>query len=109
LSSNHEYTSFFRHTLCPDEIFFHSVVKQSPFASRITHDFETASNQTDYFLSNEHGCHYIDWNAPSGTLPKVLDLQDLDEVLRCQCLFARKFDEQRSGARVAWLENMLAC
>jgi hypothetical protein len=109
LSSNHEYSSFFRHTLCPDEIFFHSVVKQSPFASRITHDFETASNQTDYFLSNEHGCHYIDWNAPSGTLPKVLDLQDLDEVLRCQCLFARKFDEQRSGALVARLENMLAC
>jgi hypothetical protein len=30
-------------------------------------------------------------------------------VLRCQCLFARKFDEQRSGALVARLENMLAC
>jgi hypothetical protein len=108
VSSNPEYSSFCKSTLCPDEIFFHSIVKQSPFAPRITHDFETASSQEEYALSNEHGCHYIDWNARGDALPKVLDLEDLDKLLSSKCLFARKFDEQRSGALVARLEEMPA-
>jgi hypothetical protein len=82
-------------------------VKQSPFASRITHDFETASSPIEYFLSNEHGCHYIDWNAQGESLPKVLELEDLDKLLGCQCLFARKFDERRSAALVERFEHML--
>jgi len=40
LQENEEYVAFHRHTLCPDEIVFHSIVKNSPFAARITHDFE---------------------------------------------------------------------
>ena len=106
-SNDGEFYSFFRATLCSDEIFFHSIVKQSPFASRITHDFETAPDQAEYFRCNEHGCHYIDWNAPSGSLPKVLDPQDFHRLLHSNSLFARKFDEQRSGGLIRMLESAL--
>ncbi|HME05572.1 MAG TPA: beta-1,6-N-acetylglucosaminyltransferase [Bryobacteraceae bacterium] len=107
VSSNDEYYKFFKNTFCPDELVFHSIVKQSPFASRISHDFEVVSGQGEYFRSNEHGCHYIDWNTPSDTHPKVLDPQDLDKLLGSKALFARKFDELRSGALIAMLEDAL--
>ena len=109
LKSNRKYYSFFKYTLCPDEIFFHSIVKHSPFAPRITHDFETAVHRPEYFLSNEHGCRYIDWNAKATTLPKTFDLQDLDRLLGSTCLFARKFDQQRSADLITTLESRFHC
>lgn len=108
LAANPRYYSFFKSAHSPDEIFFHSIVKQSPFASRITHDFERAADREEYLRSNEHGCHYIDWNAKGEpSLPKVLDLADLDRLLGCEALFARKFDSERSAALIAALENIL--
>jgi hypothetical protein len=108
LSSNRGFNSFFRYTHCSDEIFFHSIVKQSPFAADITHDFETAPDLGQYFSSNDHGCHYIDWNAKEERLPKVLDLTDIEKLLGSSCLFARKFEERRSGPLVAELDRILA-
>jgi hypothetical protein len=108
VSAQKEYCSYLQHTFAPDEICFHSILKQSPFASRISHDFEKVPNHTEYALSNEHGCHYLDWNSPSPALPKVLELEDFDKLVRSKCLFARKFDEQRSRELIARLENMLS-
>jgi len=109
LSAHAEYEAFFRQALCPDEIFFHSIVKDSPFASRITHDFETAADAEEFSLSNEHGCHYIDWNAKGeDRLPKVLDLADLDRLQTSEALFARKFQQERSAALVSRLDRTLA-
>jgi hypothetical protein len=108
LASNDGYRSFFKFARCPDEIFFHSIVKQSPFASKITHDFETKFDCAEYFQPNEYGCHYIDWNAKIDKLPKILDLGDFDKLLGSQSLFARKFDEHKSSELIARIENMLA-
>jgi hypothetical protein len=109
LSSNADYHSFFRDTLCPEEIFFHSIVKRSPFTSRITHDFEIISDRDQFSSSNEHGCHYIDWNATGeDRLPKALDLTDLDKLLNSKALFARKFQQPRSGALLSTLGTILA-
>lgn len=108
LSSNPDYYTFFKDALCPDEIFFHSIVKYSPFALRITHDFETTSGQNQFSSSNEHGCHYIDWNARGeDRVPKVLDLVDLDKLTNSKALFARKFQEPRSTKLVSTLDNIL--
>ena len=90
------YADFHRHTLAPDEIFFHSLVKDSPFSARLSHDFERASSPREFAATNDHGCHYIDWNAPQQALPKVLTLEDLPALQRSPALFARKFDESRS-------------
>ena len=106
LRDNGDYVRFFRHVLAPDEIFFHSIVKNSPFAGALAHDFERASSLTDFFLSNEHGCHYIDWHAEGGLTPKILDAGDLDYLINSQALFARKFDENRSGRLLAKLDEL---
>jgi hypothetical protein len=109
LSSNADYCSSFRYARCPDEVFFHSIVKHSPSAGRITHDFETTSGGDQFSQSNEHGCHYIDWNAHGeDKLPKVLDLGDLDRLRGSKALFARKFREGRSAALVSALDDQLA-
>jgi hypothetical protein len=106
LASDPDYLTFFRYTLCPDEIFFHSIVKHSPFASQISHDFEMTSDRQRFSLSNEHGCHYIDWNAKrEDKLPKILDLADLDVLLASQALFARKFQGPRSTPLLSRLEE----
>jgi len=42
IQNNHDYLQFHKHTFAADEIFFHSMVKSSPFADKITHDFEKA-------------------------------------------------------------------
>lgn len=88
-----DYAAFHRYTLAPDEIFFHSIVKHSPFAGQLSHDCERAASLTEYYASNDHGCHYIDWNAPQQALPKVLTMADLPALQRSAALFARKFDE----------------
>jgi hypothetical protein len=80
----------------------------SPFASQITHDFETTAGGTECSSSNEHGCHYIDWSAKVEKLPKILDLEDFDKLLSSKALFARKFDEQESGKLIARLESIVA-
>ena len=71
IDRNQDYTDFHRYTNCPDEIFFHSIVKHSPFAANITHDFETAGNPGAFFALNEHGCHYVDWTSKGIPLPEV--------------------------------------
>ena len=107
LSSNPQYYSYFKYALCADEILFISILKNSPFSSKITHDFEKAASREEYFRSNDHGSHYIDWNARDTTLPKVLGMEDVDSLLKSNCLFARKFDEQRSADLVKFLEERL--
>jgi hypothetical protein len=51
------YVRCHRHVFAPDEIFFHTLVKHSPFAGAITHDYAEGV-YPDHTL---HGNHFIDW------------------------------------------------
>src|SRR5262249_39572090 len=42
LDRNRDFLRFHRYTFCPDEIVFQSIVKCSPFAAKISQDFEAA-------------------------------------------------------------------
>lgn len=105
LKNNRDYNCFHQWTLSSDEIFFHSIVKNSPFASNISHDFERVSSSDDYFQLNEHGCMYVDWNAKNVALPKVLELEDYNDLVNSSCLFARKFDQNKSSDLVEMLQK----
>ena len=105
--SNDDYCKFLEHAFCSDEIFFQSILKQSPFAQQITHDFETASDLSKFQRSNDHGCHYVDWNSPTDPRPKILEMEDFDHLMNSNCTFARKFQEQRSGELITRLEETL--
>lgn len=104
LRGNIGYSAFHRFTNAPDEIFFHSIVKRSPFSENISHDFEAGIESTE---PNEHGCHYIDWSAKKARSPKVLDMSDLEALLASKALFARKFDERVSRDLLDALERRI--
>lgn len=107
LEENSDYIAFHKYTRVPDETFFHSIIKSSSFAQCIIHDVEKVESLNRYFESNEHGCHYIDWNSKGATLPKILDVSDTKLLMRSTALFARKFEENRSTGLLNQLEEMI--
>ncbi|MCK5361175.1 MAG: sulfotransferase domain-containing protein, partial [Gammaproteobacteria bacterium] len=105
LQNHPEYIEFHKYTFCPDEVFFHSIVKSSPFAGQLSHEFDKEPDLEKYYRLNEHGCHYIDWNSPAETHPKILTPEDACALSHSDMLFARKFDENISHQLLAMLEQ----
>ena len=99
LADRPSYTDFFKYTNCPVEMFFHSIVKASPFAASISQDFECVATTGSAIKQspNVYGAHYIDWSTRARS-PKTLDLADLDALNQSQALFARKFMKGHSDA-----------
>jgi len=104
---NLDYSEFHKYTHCPDEIFFHSIVKSSPFSANITHDFELVDDLESFYALNQHGCHYVDWTSEGVPLPKVLDETDLNNLLSSQAYFARKFREGQSDKLLEALQRVV--
>lgn len=71
------YTRFFRLVDVPDEIFFQTIVLNSPFREEVVDD----------------DLRYLRWKDPeTAGGPAVLGREDYDDLLRSEKLFARKFD-----------------
>lgn len=68
------FVRFFRTVYVPDELFFQTLLLNSPLACTI--------------VNND--LHFIDWTR--GPTPAVLGMQDLDAMFASGKLFARKFD-----------------
>lgn len=65
-----------RYTFCSEEIYVHTIVMNSPFASKVIND----------------NLRYIDWEKRNGNFPANLDLADLEVITASENLFARKFE-----------------
>ena len=77
-----EIRRFFRHSFCCDEIFLQTYLLSSPFRDDL-YD----RSFSDSPLSN---MRLIDWKRGA---PYTFRAEDVPELLRSPCLFARKFDE----------------
>jgi hypothetical protein len=66
--------AFFKHVDIPDEIFFHTVLLNSPLADTVVNN----------------NLRYIDWTR--GPRPAILETADFEALARSPKLFARKFD-----------------
>lgn len=108
LDRNEDYLAFHRHTRVPDETFFHSIVKSSPFGDSIFQDAEKPEASLEPSEPHRHGCHYVDWDHHRGERPKVLDLSDFDALRSSTALFARKFEEPTSAELRSRLEDRFA-
>src|SRR5262249_455348 len=86
------YLRYLRFVDVPDEVFFHSIVKASPFAKALSYDFEMPGGQFVQRVDRVYGCHYIVWGTGTGR-PKVLDITDLAALRGSRAWFARKFEE----------------
>jgi hypothetical protein len=118
-----EVSRFYRYTHCPDEMYFQTVLLNSPLS-------ETAVNRERYLAWSAEtppeqkatGAHmipegtfnlrYIEWVDPASRAPRgypsVLDETDFDRLMASECLFARKVDEERSAVLLDRLDQALA-
>jgi hypothetical protein len=72
---------FFRTVLCPDEMFFQTLVMNSRFRARV--------------LSQNF--RYIQWPAHGSRNPKVLDEADFERIRASNAHFCRKLDSRQSA------------
>jgi hypothetical protein len=93
INRNPGYVEIHSYMGIPDEVFFHSLVKHSPFADAITHDFSAGC----YPNHTHHGNHFIDWGGLRKRDYLTLDERDFEDLLASDALFARKFVEGKSS------------
>jgi Core-2/I-Branching enzyme len=75
VTTSRDYVRFFEHVLIPDELFFQTLIMNSPLRDSVVND----------------NLRYLDWSREPA--PAVLGVGDLDRMLGSEKLFARKFDE----------------
>ena len=72
---------FFKHTFIPEEMFFQTILGNSPLRDRLT----TLPDPDCY------GLHYIDWHRRLAH-PETLRAADFPRLASTAAFFARKFD-----------------
>ena len=83
---------FFRSVSCPDELFFQTLVMNSPFRERV--------------LANNF--RHIAWAPSDGPNPKVLEAGDFEAIRASSAHFCRKLDPGASAALLPLLRQLRA-
>ncbi len=83
---------FFRNCACPDEMFFQTLVMNSPFARRVL----------------GQNFRYVQWPEQGARNPKILDEGDFERIAASRAHFCRKIDSQASAALMARLRALRA-
>ena len=98
---------FFRYSWAPDEMLFHTIILNSPYAVRCRY-YERDILRAAAPLKNENKAylHYIDWN-PERENPAILDETDFEKICASDFYFARKFDEKKSSALLDQIDARL--
>ena len=94
LQDNQAYVERFRHTSCCDEIFFHTILFNSPLKNSIV----------------RNNLRYVDWTPKHADehLPRTLDETDIPELRNTKALFCRKIHPQVSKDVINWIKNKVA-
>lgn len=79
IERNSAFVDYFKYVFIPDEIFFQTIVLNSPFKENVIND----------------DLRYMDWENPNPTYPAIMLRSDLDKLSKSSKLFARKFDITR--------------
>lgn len=121
VSKNRKYCNYFKYTLCPDDMFFQTIVLNSEFASNAMNfeQYTEWSNQTDRKTKDEEkqmiaedsfNLRYIDWSGEitgEREIPATLDDRDFVKLKESHCLFARKFDTTTSARLLDQIDDKL--
>lgn len=76
MDANPTFAKMFENSFCAEEIFFQTIVMNSPFKDKVI---------------NNH-LRYINWEYKNGSMPAILDNDDFDGIIKTDAIFARKFD-----------------
>lgn len=89
---------YFRYSKCGDELFFQTLLLNSPFLKR---------RAVQTYNDNHATMRLIDWDRGNGSSPYVFRLEDYDEIMGSGMLFARKFDEQVDAEIIDRIANQV--
>jgi hypothetical protein len=81
----------FKHTFCPEEFYFQTVIMNSTFGKKV--------------IGNN--LRHIDWVARNGNNPAILDETDYDKLMQTDALFARKFEYPLSNELLKEIKTIL--
>ncbi|WP_332854341.1 beta-1,6-N-acetylglucosaminyltransferase [Duganella sp. S19_KUP01_CR8] len=100
------YVAFFRSVNCADEIFFQTLVLNSPLRHTLRNYEADVLRRRPGEMVNENkvSLHYIDWTPGRGD-PAILDERDWPALQQTDKLFARKFDAAVSAALLARIDS----
>lgn len=82
----------FKYTLCCDEIFFHTILYNSPLRKK--------------FLVTDN-LRYVDWTSNGRGYPNVLDETDFDKIVSSGKLFCRKVVLPQSEALMTLIDKKI--
>ncbi len=81
------YRPLFRLSACGDEMFFHTIMLNSPFNGK--------RYMPDAYDDPAAALRCIDWSRGDGSSPYTYTLADYETLQKSPCLFARKFNASR--------------
>lgn len=91
IKDNPGFGIYFKHVDVPDEIFFHTILMNSPHATHISND----------------NLRYIEWRDPTSGSPAILGQEDFVKLAASPKLFARKFDLRVDSAVLDLIDQQL--
>ena len=102
-----KYIGFFKYVWGSDEIFFQTLVLNSPYAEQCRYYDRDIKNPKNFMRDeNKAYLHYIDWGLDREN-PGVFDIADFQTLKECDALFARKFCENKSNKLLYYIDNYL--
>jgi hypothetical protein len=98
------YYNFFKNVDCPDEIFFQTIIINSPYAKYCRY----YDRDINSHLPNENKAylHYIDWSNNREN-PAIFNENDFQTLMNEQALYARKFTENKSLKLLDMIDNQI--
>lgn len=81
---------YFRFVFIPDESMIHTILGNSPYRGKIAEDL-----------------HYVDWERPNPSLPRMLDEEDFDLLKKTPRLMARKLHPKKSSGLLDRIDREL--
>lgn len=81
LDKNKNYINAFKKSFCGDEVFFHTIIYNSPFKEKINLNYDLSPPMM--------ALRYIDWKT-GPDYPRTLDKSDFKRISSSNALFARK-------------------
>jgi hypothetical protein len=101
------YIRFFKYVWGSDEIFFQTLVLNSPYAQQCRY-YDRDIKNCKKFMRDENKAylHYIDWSLDRED-PAVFDIDDFQTLKNSDALFARKFCENKSKKLLYYIDHDL--
>ena len=78
---NNAFVNYFKYVFIPDEVFFQTIILNSPFKDNVIND----------------DLRYVDWENPNPNVPAILGENDWTTIINSSKFFARKFDITRDS------------